>query len=311
MIRYDQIFFKLMKKIIELLPQKEEVCFVIKSAFSKSFCNQLIAQKKDTFQSAHIHYPTSYRNNERQIIDNQEIANIVFSQIKKYVPHQIQIEGIGKDEKGTWELRKLNDRIRVCRYKAGQYFNKHLDGVHYRSRTIQSKLTFMIYLNDNEDYRGGRTLFFNSKEDDTIIESFEPDAGDLIIFDHNLWHSGEKVEQGEKYILRSDILYENIDLKNKSCNHPFAEGHLGYVWSIINFSNKKITAGRDKKIKIWNKEGKKIDELTGHQNSIISLLALNENILLSASRDQLIKFWKYKNEKFTFQKDLKYMMQPF
>jgi len=61
-IRYDQIFLKLMKKIIELLPDKEEVCFVIKVAFSKSFCNQLIAQKRDSFQSAHSHYPTSYRN---------------------------------------------------------------------------------------------------------------------------------------------------------------------------------------------------------------------------------------------------------
>lgn len=294
-----------MKRIIELLPQKKEVCFVIKSAFSKSFCNRLIAQKKDTFQSAHTHYPTSYRNNERQVVDNQEIASIVFSQIKKYVPHQIQIEGIGKVEKGTWELRKLNDRIRICRYKEGQYFNKHLDGVHYRSKDIQSKLTFMIYLNDNEDYSGGRTLFFNSKEDDTVIKSFEPDAGDLIIFDHNLWHSGEKVEQGEKYILRSDIIYENISSKNDNCNKPFAEGHLGYVWSIINFSNKKITAGRDRKIKIWNNKGQKINELSGHKNSIISLLALNENIMLSASRDQLIKFWKYENEQFIFQRDIK------
>ncbi|MFK7773821.1 MAG: 2OG-Fe(II) oxygenase [Saprospiraceae bacterium] len=294
-----------MNKILQLLPQRKEVCFVVKQAFSKSFCEQLILQKRHSFQSAHSHYPTSYRNNERQILDNQLLAETLFSKIKDYVPSQIEVEGIAKEEKGKWNLSQLNDRIRICRYLPGQYFNKHLDGIHFRSKELQSKLTFMVYLNSAKDYKGGRTLFFNSKEDDTVIQSFLPEVGDLIIFDHNLWHSGEEVLSGEKYILRSDILYQKAECQILSENSPFLEGHLGYIWSVIKFDNNIFTAGRDRLIKVWDiSSGQKVDEFVGHQNSIIALLKLNRNILLSASRDKIIKFWKNENGKFLHQKDV-------
>lgn len=294
-----------MNKILQLLPQRKEVCFVVKQAFSKSFCEQLIFQKKHSFQSAQSHYPTSYRNNERQILDNQIIAETLFSKIKSHVPAQIEVEGIAKEEEGIWDLSQLNNRIRICRYLPGQYFNKHLDGVHFRSKELQSKLTFMVYLNNSEEYQGGRTLFFNSKEDDRIIQSFLPERGDLIIFDHNLWHSGEEVLHGEKYILRSDILYQKKDRLIFQKKGTFSEGHLGYIWSIIKFDNNILTAGRDRLIKVWNVSSEeKVDEFSGHKNSILTLLKLNENILLSASRDKIIKFWKNENGRFLHQKDL-------
>lgn len=295
-----------MNKILQLLPQRKEVCFVVKQAFSKFFCEQLIMQKKDSFQSAQSHYPASYRNNERQILDNHFIAKDLFSKIKKYVPLKIKVEGIAKEEKGNWELQQLNERIRICRYLPGHYFNKHLDGVHFRSKQLQSKLTFMVYLNNSKEYQGGRTLFFNSKEDDTIIQSFLPEIGDLIIFDHNLWHSGEEIFDGEKYILRSDILYEKKEIPLFPKDGDFSEGHLGYIWSVVKFNNNILTAGRDRLVKVWDiPTEQKIDELSGHGNSILTLLKLNQNVLLSASRDKLIKIWKYENGSFSHQKDLK------
>ena len=85
MLRSD-FFFKIMNKILQLLPHRKEVCFVVKQAFSPPFCEQLILQKKHSFQSAQSNYPTSYRNNERQILDNRIIAETLFSEIKNYVP---------------------------------------------------------------------------------------------------------------------------------------------------------------------------------------------------------------------------------
>ena len=293
-----------MKKLINLLPNRPEVCLVIKQAFSSSFCKKIIEEKKQTFQSAHTHYPTSYRNNDRQILDSQDLSSSLFEVIKQYIPEQIETKGIGKDEAGIWQLKKLNSRIRICRYLTGQYFNKHLDGIHYESKTVQSKLTFMVYLNGQEEFKGGRTLFFYSKNDDSTMETFLPDQGDLIIFDHNLWHSGEVVSKGEKYILRSDILYKNIAISSVSAHQAFKEGHLGYIWSIEKFRNKIITGGRDKKIKIWSKDGRKCGELEGHQNSILGLLTLNEYTFISTSRDQRIVFWDFINENFTQRKTI-------
>jgi len=262
----------------------------------------MIASKKPTFKVAKTHYPTSYRNNERQILDSEALSIQLFEEIKKYIPAEISIEGISKEEHGTWQLDSLNPRIRICRYLPNQYFNKHLDGIHYASEIKQSKLTFMIYLNGNEEFEGGRTLFFNSMKDDTVISSYTPEKGDLIIFDHNLWHSGEQVITGEKYILRSDIMYTKIAGKESAKDSYCSEGHLGYIWTATLLGDHLITSGRDKKIKIWSKEGKKIDEVTGHKNSILSLIAFDNDTIISASRDMSTKIWK-RNQDGRFQEE--------
>ena len=120
-----------MKEKIQLLPHRKEYCLLIKSAFTTEFCDQMIAEKKDTFKKAITHYPTSYRNNERQVTDNEKLSDQLFAEIKNYIPDEIAIEGISDAERGTWKLEHLNSRIRICRYRPDQYFNKHLDGIHF------------------------------------------------------------------------------------------------------------------------------------------------------------------------------------
>ncbi len=296
-----------MKEVINLLPSSQACCLLIKGAFGIDFCDELIAQKKATFKKAKTHYPTSYRNNERQLLESNSLSTQLFEEIRNYIPEKIKIEGISKRESGTWKLFGINARMRICRYLPNQYFNKHLDGVHYDSEVKQSKLTFMIYLNGSEDFDGGRTLFFNSKEDDSVIANYVPEKGDLMIFDHNLWHSGELVLNGEKYILRSDIVYEKIDGISKGRDGFCREGHLGYIWTATMLNDNLITSGRDKKIKIWSKEGRKVAELTGHANSIISVIAFDEQTIISASRDMSIKIWtRTERTQFQFVKSLDY-----
>lgn len=285
-----------MKKQINLLPHREEYCLLIPSAFTDEFCDQIIAKKKNSFKKAITHYPTSYRNNERQVTDNKQLSEALFSEIKNHIPDKIKIEGISLSEHGTWEVDHLNPRIRICRYLKGQYFHKHLDGIHFVSETQQSKLTFMIYLNGEEGFTGGKTLFFNSKKDDTIIGTYEPKKGDLIIFDHNLWHSGATVTSGEKYILRSDIIYRRIGGGKEISQDFFAEGHLGYIWTATPWNDRLLTSGRDKKIKIWSKEGVKVGELLGHESSILKVIAFDKTTILSASRDRTIKIWNHSGE---------------
>lgn len=296
-----------MKKIIDLLPDRNEYCLLIKSAFSTEFCNQIISDKKDSFKKAISHYPTSYRNNERQVIDTVEFSESLFNEIKNYIPDTITTSGISKKEKGTWRLASLNSRIRICRYLSNQYFNKHLDGIHYVDENTQSKLTFMIYLNGSKDFSGGKTLFFDAKNSSAPFKTYTPEKGDLIIFDHNLWHSGEIVSNGTKYVLRSDIIYTKDQFISHKEKLPFAEGHLGYIWNINKFNNRIITSGRDKKIKIWDEDGNKITEINAHKNSILKVISFDEKTFISASRDTSVNIYnETNNNQFKTQKITNY-----
>lgn len=278
-------------EIQNILPDSNFTCFVIPSLFSKTECENLLNNViKNSFQKAISNYPTYYRNNDRFVIDNDNLAAQLFQKVKPYLPNIIETNSTIQSENGVWHLKELNNRLRFCKYSKNQYFHRHLDGVHYRNDTTQSKLTFMIYLNSATEFKGGRTLFFKTKEADEIWASYIPKQGDLIVFDHNVWHEGEVLTQGEKFVLRSDILYskETTEISNE----PFT-GHLGYIWSLLKINeNTILSGGRDKEIKGWTISGKQTHSLKGHQNSILCIEKICDNIFISGSRDQQIIVWK-------------------
>ena len=100
----------------------------------------------------------------------------------------------------NWAAFALNERFRIYRYKKYQEFRRHSDGRIHRSETEESKLTFMIYLND--DYQGGSTSF------DEFVAW--PETGMGLCFDHSLSHEGTMVLDGVKYALRSDVMYRAV-----------------------------------------------------------------------------------------------------
>ena len=275
--------------VIHLLPDSDLLCFIVPGAFSPAACEELLSPEiRAGFQTASTHYPTYYRNNERLVVDSEPLARQLFAVIESVLPVQLPADAPGA---APWQLKMLNTRLRFCRYAAGQYFHRHLDGVHHESATVQSRLTFMIYLNGASEFSGGRTLFYRSKDDPAIWAEYEPARGDLIVFDHRLWHEGEQLEAGEKFVLRSDILYETT-AASKPTNEPFGAGHLGYIWQVVPFGEQVASAGRDKVINVWDQTGQLRQQLSGHQNSILSLCALSETTLLSGSRDTTVKVWE-------------------
>jgi hypothetical protein len=278
-------------EIQNILPDTNFTCFVIPSLFSKAECKQLLnTDIKNSFQKAISNYPTYYRNNDRFVMDNDTLASQLFQKVKPYLPETIEINSSIQAENGVWHLKKLNNRLRFCKYSANQYFHRHLDGVHYRNDTTQSKLTFMIYLNSATEFKGGRTLFFRTKETNEIWASYIPKQGDLIVFDHNVWHEGEVLTQGEKFVLRSDILYSKKE--TEISKEPFA-GHLGYIWSLLKIDDNTIlSGGRDKEIKAWTFSGELKHTLQGHGNSILCIEKINNDTFISGSRDQQIIVWK-------------------
>lgn len=144
------------------------------------------------------------RDNERVMFNDRNLADGLFQKITPGLEH-FKIDGE--------EPVCLNDYFRIYKYRPGQRFNQHKDGQEFIGGMI-SHVSVLFYLND--DYTGGETGFYRyvhrygSLEHDTIAK-VEPEVGSSLMFLHNIFHSGNKVEDGMKYVLRTDLLYKKIE----------------------------------------------------------------------------------------------------
>ena len=282
------------------LPIELGTCLLIHEFLSPSECADLIARaERRGFVSAAADYPPSYRNNERQVDDDPEFANELFQRLRGLAPETVAERGSNQSI-STWRLHALNERIRWCRYSAGQQFNIHQDGVHHRGSDRRSRLTFMIYLSGPEAFEGGDTLFYRSGPDANgddgappVAARVRPRAGSLIIFDHAVWHAGDTVTRGVKHILRSDLIYRrDAGPKSELNAAPFTPGHDGYVWTLLKLSDGRIaSAGRDGTIRLWSQEGKAIGCMIGHRQSVLGLSEVTPGVLASVSRDRTVRLW--------------------
>lgn len=141
------------------------------------------------------------RNNERVIIDDESLASQLFHRAAPFLPAVLE----------DHRLVGFNERWRFYRYQPGQTFNPHRDGSYVRMNTREeSRLTFMIYL--NEGMVGGETKFFVDiehafQQPASPYLSVQPKTGSALIFLHSIWHEGAVVQSGQKYVLRTDVMY--------------------------------------------------------------------------------------------------------
>lgn len=101
-----------------------------------------------------------------------------------------------------------NPMFRIAKYQPGGQFEIHMDGVNEDDHENTSVLTLNIFLND--DFDGGETDFLHNKR---LRCSVLPEVGKAALFDHGQYHRGNKVSNGEKYLLRTDIM---VKTKNKN-----------------------------------------------------------------------------------------------
>jgi prolyl 4-hydroxylase len=140
------------------------------------------------------------RNNERVLVDDPSLAQDLFRRAEPFLP--AVIEGHG--------LVGFNERWRFYRYRPGQTFKPHRDGSYLRPKSWEeSQMTFMIYLNDG--MTGGETRFFADMEQ--VVQqrpylSVQPKVGMALVFLHPIWHEGAVVHSGQKYVLRTDVMYK-------------------------------------------------------------------------------------------------------
>lgn len=172
--------------------------FTLDVLASTDFCEDLIDRAYEFgFEKALVQTVSGeilredIRNNSRVFIDDESLAEKLWMAIKDHVPDRGSLFPVG-----------LNERFRVYRYKVGQSFQWHYDSPYERASGERSALTLMIFL--NEGFEGGHTRFSSLE----VI----PKTGRALIFPHELRHCGAEVENGIKYVLRTDIMYSSPEM---------------------------------------------------------------------------------------------------
>ncbi|EGC34307.1 hypothetical protein DICPUDRAFT_153517 [Dictyostelium purpureum] len=189
-------------------PQQNKIAFVIENVFTEKECKEWIdLTEKQGYEKALVNIGygrqklmTNIRNNERCIIDSEEMADKLYQRIKNYIPETIS----------NCKKVSLNERLRFLRYHPGQEFKWHYDGVYAREHGHpkfgeRSYITIQLYLNHVEE--GGETSFSRDKEDEEDIIQVLPKMGSVLVFEHNLHHCGSPVTKGVKYCVRTDVMY--------------------------------------------------------------------------------------------------------
>jgi hypothetical protein len=141
------------------------------------------------------------RNNERVMFDDADLADDWFGRAAGVLPRVLRGDSPRTThvEGARWQLAGLNERFRGYRYRPGQRFAPHFDGSFARSPDEISAITFIVYL--DEGCAGGETSLLD------YGVSVRPRRGSLFMFDHHVLHEGALVTAGEKYVLRSDVMY--------------------------------------------------------------------------------------------------------
>lgn len=266
--------------VVDLLPHRPEICIAIPAFFDKAACEELNdLVHKQGFRSADSDYPRNYRNNDRLVMGDKEMAAATFSRLKPFLPREIMENGV------KWKPCGVNERFRFCQYGPGTEFTRHRDGVWHPTPKRKTILTFLLYLNSGNSFRGGRTSFWDERKGGALLKTVVPEQGTALVFQHDIWHSGDPVIEGCKLILRSDVIFEADELTPN-------EQHQGYVWSLCPLRDGGFASGgRDKTIRIHDGEGRVKAVLTGHEKSVLDVKELPCGSLVSCSRDRTLRIW--------------------
>jgi predicted 2-oxoglutarate/Fe(II)-dependent dioxygenase YbiX len=239
-----------------LIPNK--TCFLIEGAFGGEECRAFIARaEREGYTPTGTTYPPSYRDNDRLLLDDARLARSLFERLRCALPER-SIDAGG----ASWALEGLNTRFRSCRYRNGQSFEVHRDGAFAPSEDLRSRLTVMLYLNDAAEFAGGSTRFKSARaQDASTLAVVEPKAGTAIVFDHDLWHEGEPVSGGTKYVLRTDVMYRALEsprIPHRSSTRGEEArllGHRGYVLALCWLADGRLVTGsRDRSLRIWSRD---------------------------------------------------------
>lgn len=134
---------------------------------------------------------------------NEDLANFMYSRILPFLPNKYyDCNGV------VWEFYGAPKYIMYASIVNGQRFGIHTDTgcVYDESEAHYSKFTVLTYLNDN--FIGGKTKFYDMNFRET--SSISPKKNRTLIFDIDLYHSGEPVVEGTKNWIGTELVCKKV-----------------------------------------------------------------------------------------------------
>lgn len=133
------------------------------------------------------------RNNTRVMWDDADEADALLGRVRAHVPARLSGQ----------VLAGANPRLRLYRYGPGERHGAHWDTIVELEDGVRSLLTLVFYL--NEGFEGGATDFVE------LGACVTPQLGRALLFQHRVLHQACEVTRGEKFVLRTDVLYRLAD----------------------------------------------------------------------------------------------------
>lgn len=194
---------------------------LLRNFLTPTECRDIILQAEG-FGLRSCGYSKTIRITDRVSVMGEDLAAALFARARPFL-HDIEVtrdrscesgrQGIRTDvTPGIWSPVGLNPCFRVCRYDEGGFFLPHFDHGFDDHQGHVSLKTFMLYLNDGFD--GAPTTFYSDRQahykvPDPVnkVYDLQPERGACVIFNHCITHDGGMLRSGQKYILRTEVMY--------------------------------------------------------------------------------------------------------
>jgi hypothetical protein len=216
-IQYEIVPRKVQMSLMALLKHPVDI-FAIDNFFMEDECSTWLEWgEKLGFEDAKQRQTSEYafRDNGRIEMENEEVAHLLWLRMRPFVPESIPgPSGTSRRAVGC------SPRIRVYRYVRGQRFGQHVDGSRDEPTLGgRTHFTVLVYLNGGErdpaekQVKGGETMFWKDRNGNptTMALAVPPTRGLCLFHGHGeecMIHEGAPVENGVKYVLRTDVVYE-------------------------------------------------------------------------------------------------------
>lgn len=212
---FDKLFFK---------PRPESLVddqiVIIPKFFSEELCNSLIKSFSNLkLETTPLIKSKDYaaRFNDRVSLTDYKTAESLW----RYMLQVLEQEDYGDEDLAEirsifTDAKALNLQLRIYRYRKGHHFGKHYDeAVNCKledkpnARKGTTRWTLLIYLTGGEEFAGGGTIFYPEIRKVKPL-NVHPSKGMALLHKHGddcLMHEAEIVQLGEKWVLRSDVVF--------------------------------------------------------------------------------------------------------